>query len=136
VEPVAAYNSNGLWLKAPAEVAEEAMVLRDEGGFGALKLRLGRKRLSDDLATVDAVRRSIGEDIGLMVDFNQGLHIGQALTRCHAIDNLGLAWIEEPIVYDDFAGYAKLAAQRGRGVAPLLIRLWRVIEQQVRERPL
>lgn len=110
VGPVAAYNSNGLWLKAPAEVAEEAMVLCDEGGFGALKLRLGRERLSDDLATVDAVRRSVGEDIGLMVDFNQGLHIGEALTRCHAIDNLGLAWIEEPIVYDDFAGYAKLAA--------------------------
>jgi mandelate racemase len=110
VGPVPAYNSNGLWLKPPAEVAEEAMVLRDEGGFSALKLRLGREHLSDDLATIEAVRRVVGEDIDLMIDFNQGLHIGEALTRCHAVDDLNLAWIEEPIVYDDFGGYAKLAA--------------------------
>jgi mandelate racemase len=108
VGQVPAYNSNGLWLRQPSEVAAEAMVLRDEGGFSGLKLRLGRERLSDDLATIDAVRRAVGDDINLMIDFNQGLHIGEALMRCHAIDGLGLAWIEEPIVYDDFAGYAKL----------------------------
>jgi mandelate racemase len=110
VGPVSAYNSNGLWLKQPAEVAAEAMVLCDEGGFSALKLRLGRERLNDDLAALDAVRRAVGDDIGLMIDFNQGLHIGEALVRCHAIDDLDLAWIEEPLVYDDFAGYAKLAS--------------------------
>jgi mandelate racemase len=110
VGPVPAYNSNGLWLKPPAEVADEAVALREEGGFNALKLRLGRERLADDLATIDAVRDAVGEDMALMIDFNQGLHLGEALARCHAIDDLDLAWIEEPIVYDDFAGYAKLAA--------------------------
>jgi mandelate racemase len=105
---VPAYNSNGLWLKSPAEVASEAVELREEGGFGGLKLRLGRKRLSDDLATVEAVREAVGSEISLMVDFNQGLHFGEALERCHAIDDLGLAWIEEPIVYDNLEGYARL----------------------------
>ena len=47
----------------------------------------------------------------LMVDFNQGLHLGEALQRCHAIDDFGLAWIEEPIVYDNLDGYAQLAAE-------------------------
>ena len=46
-----------------------------------------------------------------MVDFNQGLHLGEALERCHMIDDLGLAWIEEPIVYDNLAGFARLAAE-------------------------
>jgi mandelate racemase len=46
----------------------------------------------------------------LMVDFNQGLHLGEALEHCRAIDDLGLAWIEEPIVYDNLEGYARLAA--------------------------
>ena len=46
-----------------------------------------------------------------MVDFNQGLNLGEALQRCHAIDDLGLAWIEEPIVYDNFDGYAQLALE-------------------------
>lgn len=41
---------------------------------------------------------------------NQGLDFAEALQRCHAIDDLGLAWIEEPIVYDNLDGYARLAA--------------------------
>ncbi len=111
VGPVRAYNSNGLWLKAPEAVATEAIELRDEGGFGGLKLRLGREHLRDDLATVAAVREAVGPDMRLMVDFNQGLHMGEALQRCHAIDDLGLEWIEEPIVYDNIDGYAQLAAE-------------------------
>ncbi len=111
VGSVPAYNSNGLWLKPPAEVAEEAPVLRDEGGFRGLKLRLGRDRLADDLATIAAVRDAVGPDMALMVDFNQGLHIGEALERCHAIDDLGLAWIEEPLVYDNLRGHAQLAQE-------------------------
>ena len=108
---VPAYNSNGLWLKEPAAVAAEAVELRDEGGFRGLKLRMGRDRVADDLATHDAVREAVGDDMAIMVDFNQGLHLGEALQRCHAIDDLGLTWIEEPIVYDNFEGYAQLAAE-------------------------
>ena len=92
VGAVPAYNSNGLWLKPPEEVASEAVELRDEGGFKGLKLRLGRERLADDLATIEAVRKAVGSDMDLMVDFNQGLHLGEALERCHAIDDFGLAW--------------------------------------------
>jgi mandelate racemase len=111
VGPVPAYNSNGLWLQEPAAVAAEAIELRDEGGFAGLKLRLGRTRMRDDLATIEAVRKAVGDDMQLMVDFNQGLHLGEALQRCHAIDDLGLAWIEEPIVYDNLDGYVQLAAE-------------------------
>jgi mandelate racemase len=111
VGPVKAYNSNGLWLRAPAELADEAIELREEGGFTGLKLRMGRDKLRDDIATVEAVRKSVGEDMALMVDFNQGLDMSEALIRCHAIDDLGLAWIEEPIVYDNLDGFAQLAAE-------------------------
>lgn len=107
---VRAYNSNGLWLKPPEALAAEALDLRDEGGFRGLKLRLGRPRLADDIAALAAVREAVGPDMALMVDFNQGLDLAEALTRCHAIDDLGLAWIEEPIVYDNLEGYARLAA--------------------------
>ena len=92
-------------------MAAEAVELRDEGGFTGLKLRLGRDRIKDDLATIKAVRDAVGEDMHLMVDFNQGLTLADALQRCHMIDDLGLAWIEEPIVYDNFDGYAQLAAE-------------------------
>src|ERR671912_279875 len=108
---VHAYNSNGLWLNEPEAVAAEAVELRDQGGFTGLKLRLGRERTGDDLATIEAVRAAVGDDMHLMIDFNQGLHLGEALQRCHMIDDLGLAWIEEPLVYDNLHGHAQLAAE-------------------------
>src|SRR5262249_51848048 len=111
VGPVKAYNSNGLWLQEPNVVAEESIELRDEGGFNGLKLRLGRERLSDDIDVLSAVREAAGDDMHLMIDFNQGLHLGEALERCHAIDEFGLDWIEEPIVYDNFDGYVQLATE-------------------------
>ena len=111
VGPVRAYNSNGLWLKEPEAVAAEAVELRDEGGFTGLKLRLGRERMQDDVATIKAVREAVGDDMHLMIDFNQGLHLGEALQRCHMLDDLVLAWIEEPLVYDNLDGHAQLAAE-------------------------
>ena len=106
--PVKAYNSNGLWLQTPEEVAAEALELRDEGGFKGLKLRLGRDDPKDDIATLDAVRNAVGDRMALMIDYNQGLDLAEALHRCNQIDGHGLEWIEEPIVYDNFDGYAKL----------------------------
>jgi mandelate racemase len=111
VGPVKAYNSNGLWLQAPEVVVADAIALRDEGGFTALKLRLGRDRASDDLAAIHAIRAAVGDDMELMADFNQGLNFGEALQRCHMIDDEGLAWVEEPIVYDNLDGYVQLTTE-------------------------
>jgi mandelate racemase len=111
VGPVRAYNSNGLWLQEPAAVAAEALQLRDEGAFTGLKLRLGREDMRADLAALEAVRTSVGDRMHLMVDFNQGLDLAEALVRCHAIDHLGLDWIEEPLVYDNLDGFAQLARE-------------------------
>nr|WP_233288110.1 enolase C-terminal domain-like protein [Bradyrhizobium brasilense] len=111
VGAVRSYNSNGLWLKEPAAVAAEALELRDEGGFSALKLRLGRSDPREDLTTLDAVRKAVGDRMHLMVDYNQGLNLAEAIERCHAIDDYGLDWIEEPVVYDNLDGHAQLAAE-------------------------
>jgi len=109
--PVPAYNSNGLWLGEVAALGAEAAELVAEGGFTGLKLRLGRERLRDDLAAIRAVRDSAGDDVKLMVDFNQGLTLGDALQRCHALDDEGLYWFEEPTTYNDLAGHAQLARE-------------------------
>lgn len=109
--PVPAYNSNGLWLIDVERLTAEAHELVAEGGFKGLKLRLGRERLADDLAAIREVRAGAGADIKLMVDFNQGLTLGDALQRCHALDDQGLYWFEEPITYDNIAGYAQLARE-------------------------
>jgi mandelate racemase len=111
LQPVPAYNSNGLWLTDVATLAREAAELVAEGAFAGLKLRLGRDRLQDDLAAIAEVRKGAGADIKLMVDFNQGLARGDALDRCHALDDQGLYWFEEPIVYNDLQGYVQLTRE-------------------------
>jgi mandelate racemase len=111
VGPVPAYNSNGLWLTPVDKLAAEAAALVAEGGFIGLKLRLGREGLADDLAAIAAVREAAGATVKLMCDFNQGLSLGDALVRCHALDDQGLYWFEEPTTYDNIPGYAQLARE-------------------------
>lgn len=108
---VPAYNSNGLWLTPLDTLAAEANALAAEGGFTALKLRLGREKLADDIAAIAAVREGAGADTKLMCDFNQALSLGDALVRCHALDDAGLYWLEEPITYDNIPGYVQLARE-------------------------
>lgn len=108
---VRAYNSNALWLTDVAGLQDEAAALVAEGGFEGLKLRLGRERVADDLRAIEAVRAGAGQEIKLMVDFNQGLSFGDALHRCHALDGEGLYWFEEPITYNNLAGYSRLRAE-------------------------
>jgi mandelate racemase len=108
-KPVPAYNSNGLGLMAPEAAADEAEELL-EGGFRAIKLRLGYPSLDADLAAVRAVRRRLPGDIMLMVDFNQALTIAEAIRRGRALDGEGIYWIEEPIRHDDYSGNAEVAA--------------------------
>jgi len=109
-DPVKAYNSNGLGIIEPQAAAEEALALLAEGGFGMVKARVGRDRLADDLAALDAIRDAIGPDIRLPVDFNQSLDVPEAIRRGHAFDERDIYWIEEPVVYDDLAGQARIAA--------------------------
>ena len=49
-------------LVEPEVVAEEALELRDEGNCSGLKLRLGREK-PDDLATIVAVRKALGDQM-------------------------------------------------------------------------
>ena len=109
-KPVRAYNSNGLGLMAPAQLAREAEELVAEG-FRAIKLRLGHPTLREDLAAVAAVQRAVPDDVLVMSDYNQALSLAEATVRLAALDALGLIWIEEPIRHDDYAGSAALARQ-------------------------
>lgn len=109
--PVRAYNTNGLWLIPLERIGAEAESLVAEGGFKAIKLRLGRPTLKEDIATIAEVRRAVGDDIQIMVDFNQGLPFGEALLRLRGLDDQGLYWFEEPVIYDNLEGCAQIARE-------------------------
>ena len=107
---VPAYNSCGLGLMAADALADEAEKLL-ERGFRAVKLRLGYPTLAEDLAAVHAVKNRIPEGVALMVDYNQALSLDEALARGRALDRENLAWLEEPIRHDDYAGAALIARE-------------------------
>jgi mandelate racemase len=108
--PIAAYNSCGLGLMSLEALADEAQRLLARG-FRAVKLRLGYPALAQDLAAVHAVRKRIGTNVALMVDYNQALGRDEALARGRALDREAIAWLEEPIRHDDYAGAALLARE-------------------------
>ncbi len=111
VKGIAAYNSNGLGLIELDALGDEAQALVSEGGFGAVKLRVGRDRLEDDLKAFANVRAAVGEDVLVPVDFNQSLDVEEAVRRGRALDAEDVYWIEEPVVYDDYAGCARVASE-------------------------
>jgi mandelate racemase len=108
--PIPAYNSNGLGLMRPGAAADEAEKLL-QGGFHALKLRLGHPTLAADLDAVRAVRKRLPDSVKLMVDYNQALSVDEAVARGRALDGEGVDWIEEPIRHDDYRGCAKVARE-------------------------
>jgi mandelate racemase len=109
--PVLAYNSKGLGIMPLKPLVKEAIELVEEG-FGAVKLRLGRADAQVDLEALRAVKKAIGPTVTLMVDFNQGLTVAEAIKRGRMIDaEGGVHWIEEPVRADDFAGNARIARE-------------------------
>src|SRR6266403_3061982 len=96
---------------AAERVAEETKVLL-ESGLRAVKLRLGYPSLSEDLAALNAVRRSIsGGDVAIMVDYNQALTSAEAIRRGRELEKEGIYWLEEPIAHEDYEAIAAIARE-------------------------
>ncbi|MGB7181079.1 MAG: mandelate racemase/muconate lactonizing enzyme family protein, partial [Burkholderiaceae bacterium] len=69
--------------------------------------------LNDDLDRVKAVRELIGPDKTFMVDANYALTVAQAIDAARGFLPYNLLWFEEPIIPDDYKGYAKVADATG-----------------------
>ena len=58
-----------------------------------------------------AMRRSAGDGVSLMVDYNQSLAPTDAIERGRRLDDEGLTWIEEPTLAEDYVGHARIARE-------------------------
>lgn len=107
---VPTYASGGLWLGASIDelVAEARGFVAS--GFRAMKMRLGRPRLEEDVERVAAVRAAIGPDIALMADANQGFTVDHAIRLGRRLEAFDLTWFEEPVPAYDLEGSARVAA--------------------------
>ncbi len=62
---------------------------------------------------VEAVKKAVGDGVGLMVDVNQKLDVLGNLRQARVLEDLDLVWYEEPVLADDLAACAEVA----RGIA-------------------
>ncbi|MEM8952132.1 MAG: mandelate racemase/muconate lactonizing enzyme family protein [Pseudomonadota bacterium] len=79
-------------------------------GFPAIKMQVAHCFTHDeDVANVGAMRAALGDGVQIMVDVNQGWSADEAIEVGRRLDDFGLAWLEEPVIADDFDGYHKIA---------------------------
>lgn len=88
-----------------------------EQGFRAIKMKVGRAHLREDVARVEAMRRHLGEDFALMADANMRWSADQAIRAARALSPYGLIWLEEPTIPDDVAGHARILREGGHPIA-------------------
>lgn len=88
-----------------------------DAGFTAVKIKVGKTDLAEDVERVAAVRALLGPDRGLMIDANQRWDLERATRSVTALSAFAPAWIEEPLRADDLAGHAELARRIGVPIA-------------------
>ena len=86
-------------------------------GFRAIKMKVGRARLSEDRERVRAMRAHLGDDFPLMADANMRWTVDQSIAAARAFQDSNLTWLEEPTIPDDVAGHARIVREGGVPIA-------------------
>ena len=90
------------------KLVESVSSYLDEG-FNAVKIKVGHPDLSTDISRVQAVRHAIGPETVFMVDANYSYSVKQAINAAKRFEDYNIHWFEEPIIPDDFMGYADVS---------------------------
>ena len=103
-----------LGYQPPAQLIDELAKSLD-AGYKAVKLRVGDSPRRD-LERIRAVRKACGEDLVILTDANIGYSVEDARQAMPGMDELNVAWLEEPFPAHDYRSY-RLA--KGFGRTPL-----------------
>ena len=107
-KPVRAYGAVGYDGVQGSAKAAEGWRAR---GFTGIKAKIGYPTVQEDVAVVRAMRKVTGDDMAIMVDYNQCLTPTEAVERLRVLDEEGITWVEEPTLAHDYAGHALVARE-------------------------
>ncbi len=98
-------------VNSPEEMAEDAVKLVGDG-FATLKVKVGNSSEAEDVARVEAIRKSVGNGVRLRLDANQGWTVKQAISSIRRMERMGLQieLVEQPLPARDFAGMKQVTA--------------------------
>ncbi|MCY6381959.1 mandelate racemase/muconate lactonizing enzyme family protein [Hoeflea prorocentri] len=111
------YTTEGGWLHIPTEDLVSDAVEAKSLGFSGSKIKIGRPHLSEDRERLAAVREAVGPDYEIMVDANQCFSRAEATRRAKVLEEMGIAWFEEPMPADDVMEHVRLAASTSVPIA-------------------
>ncbi|WP_417823193.1 mandelate racemase/muconate lactonizing enzyme family protein [Thalassospira lucentensis] len=105
------YTTEGGWLHLPPKALVEDAKAAKADGFRGSKVKIGTPTVSGDAARLEAVRSALGDEYEIMTDANQSMTAAEAKRRVPMLEQLNIAWFEEPLPSDDISGHARLQAQ-------------------------
>ncbi|MDO6808140.1 mandelate racemase/muconate lactonizing enzyme family protein [Zobellia galactanivorans] len=82
-------------------------------GFNAVKIKIGRENLDEDIERIKAVREFIGPDVTFMVDANYSMTVDKAIEAINRFREYDITWFEEPIIPDNYIGFSQIADATG-----------------------
>jgi len=105
-QPIQAYGAVGYdGMHECAKTAEEWA----KKGFKGIKAKIGYPTVHEDIDVIRSMRKAVGDDMAIMVDYNQSLTPTEAIERIRLLDEEGLTWIEEPTLAHDYEGHAQVS---------------------------
>lgn len=109
---IKAYITGGYYSeKKDIEKLREEEAYYAKMGFEGVKVKIGAKRMEEDLERLRAVREAVGENVKIAVDANNVYTFDEALEMGRKLERLGIWFFEEPIQTDYLDLSARLAEE-------------------------
>ena len=109
-DTVPTYASGFLWRTYDLGRLKEKGAELVEEGFKAMKFRMGAEDSAQkEIARLQVMRETVGDDVDLMLDINQGWDVNQSISIGREFANYNLFWLEDPVQHQDFEGMARIA---------------------------
>ena len=110
-ESAPVYYSDGGWLyMSVSEMVAAFEEYMAKGMFG-VKMKIGHPDYRTDIQRVREVRKALGDKVWIAVDANQKWDYPTAVRVGRELEQLGVAWFEEPLLCEDVPGHTRLAAK-------------------------
>ncbi len=103
------YTTEGGWMNfTPQELVDNAIEAR-ERGFKGSKIKIGSEYIDQDRKRLSAVRGAVGDGYEIMTDGNQSFTLSESVRCAKMLEELNIAWFEEPLPADDVSAHVALA---------------------------
>lgn len=114
---VPVYSTEGGWLHIGTEALVADALNAKARGFSGSKVKVGRPHLSEDRERLSAMREAVGPSYDIMADANQSFTLAEATRRARMMEELDIAWFEEPMPADDVLQHTYLASSTSIPIA-------------------